>query len=109
MNTDLSPTMYATDDSGLTVPIDIPPNINQEELFKAYPEITLFYIQQGLKNENGLLNLANRELIEADEFQPLSLKVLSLDSKQFPLKTLDLTNCCVTDKEMVHLAPLMAK
>ena len=99
----------ATEDSGLTEIIDTPPNINQEELFKAYPEITLFYIQQGLKNKNGLLDLANRELIEAEEVQPLSLKVLSLDSKQFPLKILDLTNCCVTDKEMVHLAPLMAK
>ena len=89
--------------------LENPPTINEEELFEAYPKVTLFSLQQDIQNHNGLVNLANREYITPEEFEVLAHKLLALDSTKYPLKTLDLTNCCVTPKEMVHLAPLMAK
>lgn len=62
-----------------------------------------------MENDNGLVNLTNRELITSAEFALLAHKLLALDNQKYPLKTLDLTNCCVIDKEMIQMAPLMAK
>ena len=49
--------IVVTKGSGLIEILEVPPDINQEVLFKAYPEITLFHIQQGLVKYDGLLNL----------------------------------------------------
>lgn len=89
--------------------LEEPPDINQEIMFQVYPNITLFSIQQSLMNKNGMVNLRNREKITAKEFRMLSHKLLALDNVKYPLKVIDLTDCCVTDEEMKYLAPLLAK
>ena len=99
----------ATDEGDFQEILEEPPDINEEILFKEYPNVTLFSLQQGLKNEDGLVNLKNLEQIHPQEFGLLTHKLLALDHKKYPMKTLDLTNCCVTDEEMKHLAPLIAK
>ena len=99
----------ATDEGDFQEILEEPPEINEEILFKDYPSITLFSLQQSLKNEDGLVNLKNREKITEKEFGLLTHKLLALDHKKYPLKTLDLTNCCVTNEEMTYLAPLIAK
>jgi len=85
------------------------PDINEEEIFAAYPNITFFSIQQSLKNKDGLLDLRKCEQIKPDEFRILAHKLLALDNIKYPLKTIDLTDSCVTDEEMIYLAPLLAK
>ena len=99
----------ATDEGDFQDILEEPPDINEEILFKEYPNVTLFSLQQGLKNKDGLVDLKNLEQIQPQEFGLLTHKLLALDHKKYPMKTLDLTNCCVTDEEMKHLAPLIAK
>lgn len=89
--------------------LEEPPDINQEIMFEVYPNITLFSIQQSLLNNDGTVNLRNREKITAKEFRMLSHKLLALNNLKYPLKVIDLTDCCVTDEEMKYLAPLLAK
>ena len=98
-----------TDEGNFQDVLEQPPDISQEALFAAYPKITLFSLQQSLENNDGLVNLKNRELITSPEFALLAHKLLAFDSQKYPLKTLDLTNCCVNNDEMIHLGPLMAK
>lgn len=86
-----------------------PPDINLEPLFKSYPEKTLFSVQQSLENDGGLINLSDCASITVGEFKSLADKLLSLDREIYPLKTLNLNNCCVRNKEMAKLAPVILK
>ena len=89
--------------------LEEPADINEEVMFAAYPNVTLFSIQQSLVNKDGLVDLRKREQITPEEFRTLAHKLLALDNVEYPLKTIDLTDSCVTDEEMKYLAPLLAK
>ena len=76
-----------------------PPDINWDPLFESYPEITLFSVQQGLKYNDGIVNLSDCALITVEEFKTFTQKLLSLDrdcsywlvtSKRFTRSTVQL-------------------
>ena len=58
---------------------------------------------------NGKIDLSRHVEITADEGDVLSVLLLSMNRKKYPMKLLVLDNCELTDDKMEKLAPLLTK
>ena len=81
---------------------------DQESLSEAYPKLTLSSIKRKIETESKL-DLHDHKLITCQDWAVIVDKMMLLNREKNSWKTLDLTNCYITNNEMVHVALLIAK
>lgn len=91
--------------------LELPPEIDRGEttIFNSDPGKTLASLQKELEENNGILDLSRKVDYTADEFEVFAMLLLSLNRKRYPLRTLILDNCDITDEKLIKLCPLIVK
>ncbi len=90
--------------------LELPPELDRGEraIFNLDPGRTLASFQRDLE-ETGRIDLRRKVDYSADEFEVFSMLLLSLNRKRYPLRSLILDNCDLTDEKLVKLSPLIVK